>query len=305
MGNLGRAGYGASLEGTWPYTYDACDVGTVQNQTVNGVPEAATVNGDAGKGGVLSYLPGQKLSRCTCSGEDHPGPKHSDGTFVGRSAPEIDVLEAQIDQNTLVAEVSQSAQWAPFNRAYIWNNDSDNMILPDPTISQLNGFTGNVLQQATSVVTATNTSCYQLDGGCFQTYGFEYKPGFDDGYITWISSGKISWGLNVAGLGADDSVQISARPVPQEPMYLLANLGMSTNFGPVDLDDLVFPAVLTIDYIRVYQPEDAINIGCDPPDFPTKAYINKHIEAYTNPNLTTWHGDYGQPFPKNSFLGEC
>lgn len=34
--------------------------------------------------------------RCTCPGESHPGPKHSDGTFVGRSAPEIDVLEAQV-----------------------------------------------------------------------------------------------------------------------------------------------------------------------------------------------------------------
>ncbi|KAJ3937486.1 MAG: beta-glucan synthesis-associated [Lentinula lateritia] len=305
MGNLGRAGYGATLEGTWPYTYDTCDVGTVQNQTVDGQPEAATVNGDTGKGGVLSYLPGQKLSRCTCAGEDHPGPKHDDGTFVGRSAPEIDVLEAQIDQNTFVAEVSQSAQWAPFNRAYIWNNDSDNMILADPSISQLNSFMGNVEQQATSVVTATNASCYEYDGGCFQTYGFEYKPGFDDAYITWISSGKISWGLNVAGLGADSSVDISARPVPQEPMYLLANLGMSTNFGPVDLNHLQFPVHLTIDYIRVYQPSDAINIGCDPPDFPTEAYINKHLEAYSNPNLTTWRGDYGQPFPKNSFLGQC
>ncbi|KAJ3845471.1 beta-glucan synthesis-associated [Lentinula raphanica] len=305
MGNLGRAGYGATLEGTWPYTYDACDVGTVANQTVNGQPEAATVNGDAGKGGVLSYLPGQKLSRCTCAGEDHPGPKHSDGTFVGRSAPEIDVLEAQIDQNTFVPEVSQSAQWAPFNEAYIWNNNSDNMILADPSISKLNGFMGNVEQQATSVVTATNSSCYEDDGGCFQTYGFEYKPGFDDAYITWISSGKISWGLNVAGLGADNNVQISARPVPQEPMYLLANLGMSTNFGPVDLNHLQFPVHLTIDYIRVYQPSNAKNIGCDPADFPTEDYINKHLEAYSNPNLTTWRGDYGQPFPKNSFLGEC
>ncbi|KIK67427.1 glycoside hydrolase family 16 protein [Collybiopsis luxurians FD-317 M1] len=305
MGNLGRAGYGATLEGTWPYTYDACDVGTVQNQTLNGQPEAATVNGDAGKGGVLSYLPGQKLSRCTCPGEDHPGPLHDDGTFVGRSAPEIDVLEAQIDQNTFVAEVSQSAQWAPFNNAYIWNNDSDNMIVANSDVSKLNGFTGNVLQQATSVVTATNTSCYELDGGCFQTYGFENKPGFDDGYITWISSGIISWGLNAPGLGADGTVQISARPVPQEPMYLLANLGMSTNFGPVDLDHLTFPAHLTIDYIRVYQPEDARNIGCDPKDFPTEAYINKHLEAYTNANLTTWRGDYGQPFPNNKFLGQC
>jgi hypothetical protein len=96
MGNLGRAGYGASLEGMWPYSYDACDVGTAPNQTINGLPVAATVNGDPYNGDVLSYLPGQKLSRCTCKGESHPGPMHSDGTFVGRSAPEIDVFEAQV-----------------------------------------------------------------------------------------------------------------------------------------------------------------------------------------------------------------
>ena len=80
----------------WPYTYDTCDIGTVANQTINGQPQAATVNGDTGKGGILSFLPGQRLSRCTCEGESHPGPKHSDGTFVGRSAPEIDMFEAQV-----------------------------------------------------------------------------------------------------------------------------------------------------------------------------------------------------------------
>jgi len=113
MGNLGRAGYGASLEGMvsiqlhdlatnlsstlqWPYTYDACDIGTVRNQSVNGLPTAATVNGDPTEKGVLSFLQGQRLSRCTCQGESHPGPKHSDGTYVGRSAPEIDVFEAQV-----------------------------------------------------------------------------------------------------------------------------------------------------------------------------------------------------------------
>lgn len=128
MGNLGRAGYGASLDGLWPYTYDACDVGTLPNQTLNGLPAAATVNGDPARDGVLSYLPGQRLSRCTCEGESHPGPKHSDGTFVGRAAPEIDIFEAQVhpsvqspinlsrcSQNTgqpILGRVSQSAQWA-------------------------------------------------------------------------------------------------------------------------------------------------------------------------------------------------
>ncbi|SJK97250.1 related to KRE6-glucan synthase subunit [Armillaria ostoyae] len=305
MGNLGRAGYGASLEGTWPYTYDSCDVGTVANQTINSEPVAATVDGDAGKGGVLSYLPGQRLSRCTCPGESHPGPTHPDGTFVGRSAPEIDVFEAQINEHTLIAQVSQSGQWAPFNHAYVWQNTSDNFYVRDPSISQLNTFTGNVEQQATSVVTNTDTECYEKTGGCFSTYAFEYKPGYSDGYITWISSNQIAWSIKAAGMGPDSSVEISERPVPTEPMYIIANLGMSTNFGPVDTEHLGFPVHMTIDYIRVYQPTDSINIGCDPPDFPTQAYINEYIEAYMNPNLTTWVDDYQKPVPKNSFLGEC
>lgn len=37
-------------------------------------------------------------------------------------------------------------------------------------------------------------------------------------YITWISDNKVAWTLNVAGMAADSAVQISARPVPQEPM---------------------------------------------------------------------------------------
>jgi hypothetical protein len=75
-----------------------------------------------------------------------------------------------------------------------------------------------------------------------------------------------------------------------EPQHLIANLGMSTNFGTVDTVDQPFPVHLAIDvrfqlhgrcclltvfqYIRVYQPKSAINIGCDPPDFPTSDYIN-------------------------------
>ncbi|KAJ7925309.1 beta-glucan synthesis-associated [Mycena leptocephala] len=305
MGNLGRAGYGASLEGMWPYSYDDCDVGTAPNQTFNGAPLAATVNGDKGKGGALSWLPGQRLSRCTCPGESHPGPKHpEDGSFVGRSAPEIDVFEAQINSK-LVAQVSQSAQWAPFDAGYVWLNNSDNFILANPTISQLNTFTGSVTQQATSVVTSTDPACYEQDGGCFSIYGFEYKAGYNDGYITWISNNQISWTIKAGGVAADPTVGISARPVPQEPMYIIANLGMSTNFGPVDLDHLPFPCHLSIDYIRVYQPKGSINIGCDPPAFPTLDYINTYMEAYTNPNLTTWRDDFHQPFPKSKFLEEC
>jgi len=303
MGNLGRAGYGASLEGMWPYSYDSCDVGTAPNQTLNGLPVAATENGDPSNGDVLSYLPGQRLSRCTCAGESHPGPIHSDGTYVGRSAPEIDVFEAQVSNSK--GFVSQSGQWAPFNHEYIWQNTSANMIIPDPTVTAYNTYAGGAYQQATSCVSETVQSCYQLNGTCFATYGIEYKPGFDSAYISWINDAKVAWTLNVAGMGADTAVEISARPVPQEPMYLLMNLGMSENFGFVDLEHLKFPAVMSVDWIRVYQRSDSLNVGCDPPDFPTAAYINEYLEAYQNPNLTTWHNDYGQEVPKSSFLGQC
>ncbi|KAJ7489436.1 beta-glucan synthesis-associated [Mycena latifolia] len=299
MGNLGRAGYGASLDGTWPYTYDACDVGTTPNQTRNDLPEIALTSGDTNEpyNGELSYLPGQRLSRCTCAGESHPGPVHEDGTYVGRAAPEIDVFEAQISDGT--GSVSQSGQWAPFNAAYVWTNTSDNLIIPNNTISVLNSYIGGAFQQATSVVTQTNQLCYELLDNCFSVYGFEY--------ISWISDDKLAWTIKAAGLGPDTQTEISARPVPQEPMYILANLGMSTNFGTVDLDHLTFPTTLKLDYVRVYQYSDSINIGCDPPDFPTAAYINTYIEVifFPHPNLTTWVDDYGQAIPKNSFLNQC
>ncbi|EIW54979.1 glycoside hydrolase family 16 protein [Trametes versicolor FP-101664 SS1] len=285
MGNLGRAGYGGSLDGMWPYTYDSCDVGTVANQTLNDLPTAATVNGDASAGSALSYLPGQKLSRCTCPGESHPGPIHADGTYVGRAAPEIDMFEAQITGQPLSGQVSQSAQWAPFNAAYTWFNSSDTLIIPDPVNTFPNPYKGSAFQQASSGVTETNQQAYEHTGNVFSVYGFQYKPGFEGAYISWIADGKLAWTLTQEGFAADPVVEIGPRPVPQEPMYLIANLGMSRNFGFVDLDHLIFPATMR--------------------DFPTAAYINEYIEVYTNPNLTTWRDDYGQPFPKNSFLGEC
>ncbi|THH34124.1 hypothetical protein EUX98_g167 [Antrodiella citrinella] len=305
MGNLGRAGYGASLEGMWPYTYDSCDVGTVKNQTLNGLPVAATINGDQQVGGELSYLPGQRLSRCTCPGESHPGPVHEDGSYVGRSAPEIDIFEAQITGTPLTGQVSQSGQWAPFNNEYVWFNTTENLIIPDPTISALNGYIGGAYQQATSVVTDTNQDAYEGTGNVYATYGFQYQPGFDGAYISWIANDQIAWTLQQGGMAADSVVEISSRPVPQEPMYILMNLGMSTNFGPVDLEHLPFPVTMKVDYVRVYQDPDQINYGCDPKDFPTEAYINQYIEAYTNPNLTTWVDDFKQTVPKNSFLGQC
>ena len=37
-------------------------------------------------------------------------------------------------------------------------------------------------------------------------------------YIGWISDDKLAWQINAGGLAADTAVEISARPIPQEPM---------------------------------------------------------------------------------------
>lgn len=100
-------------------SYQACDLGTLKNQTTpDGTGPAAAVL--AAAGGPLSYLPGQKLSSCTCANEDHPGPN----VRVGRGSPEIDIIEAQVTipkGGTGVGQASQSAQFAPFDDNYEWN----------------------------------------------------------------------------------------------------------------------------------------------------------------------------------------
>ena len=60
---------------------------------------------------------------------------------------------------------------------------------------------------------------------------------------------------------------------------MILNLGISPNFGFIDFEHLTFPTVMSVDYVRVYQNPDAINIGCDPDQFPTTDYINKWVSA--------------------------
>lgn len=61
---------------------------------------------------------------------------------------------------------------------------------------------------------------------------------------------------------------------------------------------------MSVDWVRVYQDPDNINVGCDPAGSPTADYISRHMEAYTNPNMTLWgntpeEGGYGQEWPLN------
>ncbi|KAK7691618.1 hypothetical protein QCA50_005017 [Cerrena zonata] len=316
MGNLGRPGYGATTDGTWPYSYDDCDLGTFPNQTLkDGSGPAAALHSDKSREKYnfeLSWLPGQRLSACTCSGEDHPGPT----VGKGRGAPEIDILEVEKNKttNSNGQVVSQSAQFAPFTHDYLYANDTqDAWWIYNSEITHANDYKGSAVQQAVSALTNLPDDMFQgVTNKQFHTLGFEYwanpsKP--EEGFITWQTDGQPSVRMGASAVGADqgtDGSGVSKRLIPEEPMSIILNLGMSSNWQKIDLSTMVFPAEYLVDYVRVYQRKGQTNIGCSPKDYPTAQYINDHMTAYTNPNLTSWSKadpvGAGYSWPKNSML---
>ncbi|KAF2089432.1 glycoside hydrolase family 16 protein [Saccharata proteae CBS 121410] len=276
MGNLGRPGHLSTTEGLWPYTYNSCDAGITPNQS----------SSDG-----ISHLPGQRLSACTCPSADHPTP----GT--GRGAPEIDIFEASASNGNGV--VTQSFQVAPFD---IWYYpDYEFTAFPNRNISDTNTYTGGPFQQAVSATTMLNNDWY--DGKAYQTYAFEYAPGAGEGsYIAWLVGGDTMWTMDGRAVGPNGN--IDSRVVSEEPMAMILNLGISNSWVWIDWANLVFPAVLRVDYVRWYQEKGKGSVTCDPEGYETTAYIRDHAEAYTNPNLTLWN-ETGYGWPENRLTSDC
>lgn len=267
MGNLGRAGYAATTDGLWPYSYDhVCDAGITANQSS---PDG------------INYLPGMRLPACTCSGEDHPTPGKS------RSAPEIDALEASNapfdESGFVIGHVSQSFQVAPFDIWYQPNYDFVEVF--DFSTTMMNTYKGGPFQQAVSGLSNLNNDWY--DGNAYQVYAFEYTPGADGDIIWYVGDQTPVWRMTGQALGPNGNV--AQRTVAEEPMSIIVNFGMSPGFSPLNMTGLapLMPATMRIDYIRVYQDSD-MELTCDPEGFETTEYIKAHSEIYHNPNITTW-----------------
>ncbi|KAK6002385.1 hypothetical protein QM012_002023 [Aureobasidium pullulans] len=284
MGNLGRPGYRATTDGTWPYSYsDVCDPGITANQSS---PDG------------FNWLPGMRLPACTCDGEEHPSPGKS------RYVAEIDAIEASVSYldplhyDAAVGSASQSYQTAPFD--IFWRPNTDFIEVYDPSISEMNSYQGGVYQQALSTVTLLNNDWY--DGKAYQVYAFEYEPG-SDGYVAWYVGSEPTWKMTADAVGPNGNV--GQRVMPEEPMALIANYGLSASFAQLNWTGLaeLMPGKMRFDYIRIYQDEDG-EMTCDPVGYPTTDYINKHANAYQNPNITSWE-DAGYSWPQNSYVDSC
>lgn len=156
----------------------------------------------------------------------------------------------------------------------------------------MNAYKGGPFQEAISGLTNLNTEWY--NGKQYQTYAFEYQPG-KDGYITWYVGADKTWSMKAPGTRPNGN--IGTRIIPEEPMAIIANSGMSNSFAAIEVETIEAelkkaPYVMRLDFIRIYQDEGQENdddfMTCDPPGYPTTEYIRKHPEPYANPNLTDW-----------------
>jgi beta-glucanase (GH16 family) len=286
LGNLGRPGYLATTDGTWPYAYDSCDAGITPNQSDSS---------------GMNKLPGQKLANCVCPGQDHPTPGK------GRGAPEIDVIEVSADYSGLgLGVATQSYQIAPFD--VWWYPNADFMEIPDYSLSFLNTWTGGPFQQAVSTTTMLNNDWY--DGVAYQRYAFEYVPGVtEDSFIAWTVAGQEMMKFDARAIGPNGNVgqriiseEVLNLSVPAEsgsvltcilqPMSMVLNLGISENWVAINWTAVSFPAIMRVDYVRIYQKEGEESVTCDPPGYETTEYIKDHPEAYNNPNYTVSKGRF-------------
>lgn len=165
-----------------------------------------------------------RTSACTCPGEDHPGPNVN----VGRSSPELDVLEAQTAQG--VGQASQSLQTAPYDESYQWNNGSDYVTLYNPDISKFNSYIGGVYQEAISGLTNIPDDAYDLAPTPRAVkFGAQYTPDWDgngQGSVTWFIDGKATWTVHGTAIGPNADLNIGQRLIPVEPMAIIMNVSL-------------------------------------------------------------------------------
>lgn len=282
MGNLGRAGYMPSTGGFWPYSYNDCGKGSNSSNAIPG-----------------SLVPDQRISACPLGPED---PGYVNRSLYGfedgkaRNAPEFDVFEVVVVRG-IGSESSQTLQMAPLVPQgtswadldwYVKDGVPEGVAYPGG-ISFLRtegnqwqgrwGRPGNEYQDSLSAISYLNSSFYDS----YHTFGVDWDPG---NYLRWYVDGLFAYEVNsnalreITGNVSGEFVTIGERMIPVEPMYMIFNLGMSKDFGEVDIENLQFPAEMDIDYIRVYQRPDKVNVGCNPPDYPTSQWIACHKNDY-------------------------
>ncbi|ETW05115.1 hypothetical protein H310_04136 [Aphanomyces invadans] len=147
-------------------------------------------------------------------------------------------------------------------------------------------------------------------------YSLEWVAG-PDGYARWMLDDNPLFEVPAASLvnvPQGGPIRNPTKLMVEEPLYLIFNIAVAkswgaqppnVNIGPCrgnathppkysaawNLSNNIcnsFPMYMEIDFIRIYQDESRMSVGCDPPSHPTKEWIAGHMDQYTddkNPDI--------------------
>jgi len=138
----------------------------------------------------------------------------------------------------------------------------------------MNGYSGGPYEQAISGTTLLNGQWY--NGTQYQKYAFKKIPGTTTGNIAWFVGEDLPSIMDGGATGPNGNV--GAKKVSQEPMSVF-NLGISSAWVEILMADLVFPTVMHIDYVLIYQK-------C--PDMRTLFVICLVVRRRSIPKITVW-----------------
>ncbi|OQS03063.1 beta-glucan synthesis-associated protein, partial [Thraustotheca clavata] len=145
----------------------------------------------------------------------------------------------------------------------------------------------------------------------FYKYQLEWVIG-PSGYVRWMLDKAPIFEIPAATLTNPPQGGKESNPrkiMIEEPSYIIFNVAMSSAWGATPPNYEVgpcrgnatipkpgtweynatqnicdsFPMYMVIDYIRVWQDNTTMSVGCDPPSHPTKQFIKAHILNYTDP----------------------
>ena len=268
LGNLGRLGYPASLEGLWPWSYNTCD-------TV-----AASGQSDWNN----SAIGAQKFSACGDWSADY-----GFAANVGRGVPQADVLVSEVPAGAwdgtrgahLISGLTVGPKIPP-NTAHGAGSTGDCTHTADKCTgirvaqefrhdtgmdSYCMSTTDGQLADTVHDCVSADINVYETHFDSYHTYGLYIEP---DQSMVWYVDGLAVFTLNSSGLTSktnpdNTSQTVAARHVPTEPLYMA--LGLSS----VDASSVTLPAEMQVDYVRLWQGTDH-TLGCDPAGHPTAAY---------------------------------
>jgi len=144
----------------------------------------------------------------------------------------------------------------------------------------------------------------------YRVFRLEWDDDDTKGYLRFFIDGSFIFKIPASSLDKytvcsqtpDDEIQPECdhcpkRKMPSEPATIVLNTALGSWNGGPDSTNGHLPGHMFIDYVRVWQKKDRTNVGCNPPNYPTREYIDANSELYGDPALPRGYDSCAQKYP--------